>query len=400
MIRKKIRMNRFALSACALIIVISAPAFLVYHNKPNAGWLHFLGKTGLALGSLAFILILLFDIVLGKERTAEILRNLAVLGITLALILPAAEFVVRFLYRDVMSTPDNRSYFCVHGYQHGMRLNSFGYREKEFERKKPKNVYRIAVIGDSFAFGQGIKEQERFSNLIGSKIHSAKRKFEVLNFGFPDRETCDHLATLKNTVLPIKPDFVLLQWFVNDFETHDKSALKQALPLVPSNYLSRELHLHSALYYLLNDLWQSIQAELGMTRNYAEYLKQHYGDESSPETQRAHHELIEFIRICKSRGVGVGLVLFPMFSDPNDKEYPFAFLHEQVIRICKQEDCKYLDLRQDFSSFKNSKVLWASRLDRHAGALANRVAADALIRVFGAEWLESQGDRTSSVTQK
>lgn len=54
-------------------------------------------------------------------------------------------------------------------------------------------------------------------------LRDADLNAEVLNFGRPGSETVDHVETLQDAVLPLQPDFVLLQWFVNDVEGHDKS---------------------------------------------------------------------------------------------------------------------------------------------------------------------------------
>jgi lysophospholipase L1-like esterase len=96
--------------------------------------------------------------------------------------------------------------------------NSWGFREQEFEMSKPRGVYRIAVIGDSFTYGQGIPEEDRFTELMEKFLNDQMKKYEVLNFGRGGAQTVDEVATLRNIVLRMNPDFILLQWFVNDFE--------------------------------------------------------------------------------------------------------------------------------------------------------------------------------------
>jgi hypothetical protein len=125
-------------------------------------------------------------ICLGGLFTRRLLLNLGFLIIVLSLLTISAEFVVRWTFRDVTSTSDNSSYFARR-WQQTLRKNSYGFRERDFTLAKPQGIYRVAVIGDSITYGQGIQEQDRFSNLIEKELtrQNGKRGYEVLNFGQP-----------------------------------------------------------------------------------------------------------------------------------------------------------------------------------------------------------------------
>jgi hypothetical protein len=386
--KKPLQISKVAVTITIFMIGISAIILLVNRFYSFSFWLLLAAKLSILLGISALILTFLLNFFIGKERTTEALRNLTISGVTFILLIPMCELTVRFIYRDVTSTRDNQSYFCVKGYKRDIRLNRLGIREREFKNKKPDGVYRIAVIGDSFSFGQGIKEKERFSNILQERLNIRGKKLEVLNFGLPGKEMEDHLETLKNSVLDIHPDFILLQWFVNDFEGHNKNGMKRPLPLIPDIFYSKKLIKHSALYYLINDFWQKIQIKGGMADNYIEYLKETYGDADSPGVQKFQSDLRNFIQICRIHNIGIGVVLFPMITANFDQENSLAFLHEHVIKVCQQEKCDYLDLQAAFMAVKNPRSLWANRLDSHPGPIANRLAADHLIGVFGKVWRE------------
>src|SRR5206468_9682819 len=89
-----------------------------------------------------------------------------------------AEYALRFWFRHVKSSGNARDYFAQR-HQPQISRNSLGYREREPGPKDP-NRYRIAVVGDSFTFGQGIEASERFSNLVEGSLGP---RDEVLNFG-------------------------------------------------------------------------------------------------------------------------------------------------------------------------------------------------------------------------
>src|SRR5438445_129949 len=106
------------------------------------------------------------------------------------------------------------SFSNAQAHQSQISTNRLGYRDRELGPKDPDR-YRIAVIGDSFTWGQGVEAEERFSNLIGGVLGP---HYEVLNFGIPGHDMPQHLEVL-DQVLPMHPDFVLLQLYINDFET-------------------------------------------------------------------------------------------------------------------------------------------------------------------------------------
>jgi hypothetical protein len=205
-----------------------------------------------------------------------------------------------------------------------------------------------------------------------------------LNFGRAGADTPDHVNTLHDAVLLTEPDFILLQWYVNDVERSDHNGRPRPWRLLPSSFLLRKLEAASALYFLLNQQWLAIQGELGLLRRYEDYMIERFGDPNSPSSRRAHAELVRFIDICKSHRVPVGIVLFGwLFRDHS----PLDFLLERVLALCGREELPCLDTRDVVAPYDQGTRLWANRLDAHPGVLAHRLVADALMGAFGEIWL-------------
>jgi len=306
----------------------------------------------------------------------------------------AAEFGLRWLNADITTTDDNASYFARRWYRENpTRVNSLGFREDEVPAKGP-DTYRIAVIGDSFTFGQGISEEHRFSNRLEKRLNRHGDAFEVLNFGRPGAETHHHLRFLEETVLDQSPDFVLLQWFVNDVELSHEGR-PRVRQLIPGRKLSKWLHSRSALCFLLNRRFAALQNASGMAETYVENMRRRFTDPSTEESKAASDALDDLITTIKENDLPMGIVLFPLLVDVSGDPtaYPLGFLMDRVLDACRRMEIECLDLRPAFSKVARSRDLWVNRYDRHPNAMANEIAADTVHDVFAANWIDARRGR-------
>ncbi|MBN1352364.1 SGNH/GDSL hydrolase family protein [candidate division KSB1 bacterium] len=358
----------------------------------------FMGLAGILLG-------IDLRIFLDESRANSIISKLIVLSITILILLVMSEVAVRIAFRGITTTADDTSYFALRWNWFNVRFNKLQFREREFDIAKADSIYRIAIIGDSFAYGQGIPIAERFSNLIGTYLEAKRCSVacEVLNFGRSGAETVDHLEILNSIVLKTRPDFVLLQWFVNDVEGHDKSGRPGSMTLAPSDELHAKLQSASALYFLVSLQWYALQEALGWAGSYSDYISRRFSDPQCLDSQESNRALKQFIQSCQDNDIRMGIVLFPDVVGDLNANYPFAFLHERVIAICDEESTLYVDLRDPFSKEKEYRKLWVNQFDRHPSSLANRLAADCIIEKFKSIWLAgagcADGDLASDVTE-
>lgn len=96
------------------------------------------------------------------------------------------------------------------------KINSAGFRDREFPVEKTAGVKRILFLGDSIVYGQDIPHEDTIPKQLEKKLNAAGHKAEVLNFGVVGYETRQELIRLKTLGLQYKPDVVILGYTLND----------------------------------------------------------------------------------------------------------------------------------------------------------------------------------------
>jgi hypothetical protein len=97
-------------------------------------------------------------------------------------------------------------------WQKDLRTNALGFRDVA-HGEKPAGVTRVAVLGDSFVFGSGVKQDETLTRRLAALLGPS---FEVINLGVPGYGTDQALLTLSRFGPRLSPDVVLAGFFWND----------------------------------------------------------------------------------------------------------------------------------------------------------------------------------------
>lgn len=91
------------------------------------------------------------------------------------------------------------------------RINSYGWKDKEWALKKPQNTYRIAVLGDSIVEAFQVESDRTCLSLAEHELNeNHKLKFEFMNFGLSGFTQTEEFWVLKNHVMQFSPDMVIV----------------------------------------------------------------------------------------------------------------------------------------------------------------------------------------------
>lgn len=122
--------------------------------------------------------------------------------------------------------PGFRGWFHKEGHAY-VEVNTWGFRDVEWSADKPEDVFRIAVLGDSYAEALQVMREETFWSIMETELQRAgvvgEQRVEVLNFGVSGFGTAQELLTLRNHAWQFDPDAVLLLFVPgNDVRNNSK----------------------------------------------------------------------------------------------------------------------------------------------------------------------------------
>jgi hypothetical protein len=110
--------------------------------------------------------------------------------------------------------------------------NSMGFTDKERSVKKPKGIYRIAVLGDSFIWGDGMPYEKIWSHKLEKRLLEKYDSIEVISWGHNGWSTLDEFTFYKERGKDFDVDLLIIGWVDND---PDVGKIKQGSPKNPKN---------------------------------------------------------------------------------------------------------------------------------------------------------------------
>lgn len=324
------------------------------------------------------------------SRLSYYVFNTLIMIIVLIIMLIFGEYLLRYYFKDVLSSPTSITYFhAKHNPNFVAENNTLGYRGAEFSLEKDHR-FRVVVMGDSFSWGQGVYPYtERFpEKLEGLFNQAAGQEIEVINLGRAGLGLPQYAKFLPS-VLALKPDFILYQWYINDMDVWQKDSLPRPLrPIIPIKPLHDYIYKRSVLYYLIEMATAKYRTPSKKDNSYTQYLQNKYSLDGSEGRNNSLLALQQVFSQINSSGVDFGVVLFPdTGSLANIDKYKFGFLHDIVLGECTKQAIPCLDLRSAYSHFDDRmKETWVNVLDAHPSAAVHSLAAKEILDYFGTTW--------------
>jgi len=338
-----------------------------------------------ACAGLALLLFILRRSARASERGAPRLAGvLLILGSVVAFYL-AAEGVTRlanvvWLKPQGEPTKPTRMWHQRYG-----RLNSFGYRDSEFEPRRASDELRILVVGDSFTYGTGVADRaDLFTTVLARELSGTGRfaGVRVFNAGETGADSAGELRHLAD-LLWLQPDLVILAYVFNDIDhvAHlplgdtPFGASSMASRFRPHRLLMLNSHLFDQVLLRYRRAWRptSDSAQAGYMRAYAD-----------PALFARHRATLAEIARTAVRG-GAEFRLVPFEMDVSADEPRQARLH-RFVEAMRDAAIPVWSMEHLFAGL-DPAALQAGSWDGHPSARAHRLVGAFLAeQVLSAAW--------------
>lgn len=257
-------------------------------------------------------------------------------------------------------------------------LNREGFRDFEYPVAKPANTVRIAVIGDSFTFGMGVKNvSDTYPKALERDLNSLNlsKTFQVLAFGVPGYDTSEHLKTIKEHALKYSPDIIVIGYVLNDLPNPDKIDIKYQRVELP--FIGFWLRSSSYLYYFLESRLNEILRSRSKEYNYESILGRLYNSSANINASKEIYK--EIAKEAEANNAKVIILTFPIIYKLDN--YSFMQAHEHAKEIALDNGFLHDDLLKEYQKHKVEELV-VNKYDAHPNELGQKIAANALLKLL------------------
>ncbi len=302
--------------------------------------------------------------------------KIALLFFSLVFSLVGLEILFRLVHQEQDSQnkknvawKDRPHYWCL-------PESSVDNRDFRYAREKPENVFRIAIVGDSFTYGGSLSFDDNYSKRLERmlNLNNVQKKIEIMNLGVPGYNTKQEIAIVSKAIKKFHVDLIILQVTLNDAELEpyhlSHAASYKREKLITENKLLQ--HWKSAAF-----IAYKIHLSM-MAREYKKYHKELF---SNPKNWSTFENSLDNINsFCKSNNVKFFAFLFPLFSDPFDQRYPFGEEHNKIKEKFNSIAVPFLDLLSEYKDIPPERLQATPGEDYHPNEIAHRIAAQAIYK--------------------
>lgn len=260
--------------------------------------------------------------------------------------------------------------FLLNGsnYTYSVTTNSEGFRDRNFSVIKPKNTFRIAVLGDSIAFGESQNLNQTFTKYLENVLKGDKIDIEVINMAVSAYTTSQEVEFFKLKGLKYKPELVIVAFCLNDphaptniFEGLNQGdepskeckidMIQMRIPCFIENILKKSRIIYSSKE-VIKKLILNTYSHKKESESYLNIYDSYYKNESNFEYVSSAFE--ELNKLSQENNFSVMVVVFPIFYDLN--HYQWSYAHEGVRKEAGKNDFYFLDLYDTFKDFNPKDV--------------------------------------------
>ena len=245
-----------------------------------------------------------------------------------------------------------------------IRINSLGFRDDE--PPPSPTGQRILVLGDSVAWGFGVRSDEAFPQLLEKALQVQARAAGepepvVYNSAVDGYSLAQEVATLEALGPSLQPDLVIVVYVLNDPSSAQDGGLDR--------YFRSELFLQRYGRIAIERLHE-MSAGDALPADYFQRAHQ-------LQATKVRREFERLSDLGDALHAQVMLAVCPVFTFEAEGRYDWSNIHNDLKLIAAEEKFNFLDLQPEFGAVASKDV---SVDVLHPNALGHRIIAAALIK--------------------
>jgi len=238
-------------------------------------------------------------------------------------------------------------------------------RDREYQKAKPANTYRIVLLGASNDMGTGVKNDQTYENLVeddlNSRVPDARySRYEILNLAVAADSILQRVLRLEQEGFAFQPDAAILSVTAVD-EQFVASHLRKALMLgIEPSADYRDVVQSVVRRAHVNGKMPAVMIE----RRLQPYV-----------TELCKWSFQRFAQQCAQHGVRPLVMYRPAPADFSGLE---SAGRSKTLGLARAAGLEVIDLSPAFDSVADRSALILAKWDDHTTALGHRLLADKL----------------------
>ncbi|GJM17721.1 MAG: hypothetical protein DHS20C13_30480 [Thermodesulfobacteriota bacterium] len=247
----------------------------------------------------------------------------------------------------------------------------------------PDRSKDVALVGDSFTFGEGVKDDATLGYILGERFED----YNFLNLGHSGADIIDIYQVVSNLLKEQKDVKQIIYFFnINDALMSEEIASAQKFIIDFQNvrlgniqrndsFVTKML-LKSYIYRLIDSVY-NLRKESKLTiENYLDIYSIEKNKENLSNTLLL---MLAMDTASKKNNVHFQIVFYPLLYKTIVGEFPFKSIHDSLLAYCRTSNIHCTDAYPVFESQVSLKEFIVHPLDYHPNEKANRLVANYLL---------------------
>lgn len=241
---------------------------------------------------------------------------------------------------------------------------------------------QVALVGDSFCFGEGLRGEDTLGYLLGLRYPEAN----FPNLGWPGADI-EQVARVVSRAIDEIPHLTGIVYFYNLNDLPAEHNLMVRISRVndlqnlrwnsgrASATAGDSLLWKSRLYRLTVHAWTRTRET---ARSIREYQTMYLGSGARAGVLSMRRQLRAMADAAQAAGIRLTVVAYPLLYKDLAGHYPFQGIHALLREECRSLGIGFVDALPAFDRHRSMRSLTVHEIDFHPNGNANRLVADYL----------------------